>query len=634
MPDPNNPTPEQFGEEFFNSLSALTFNSRPIIESHTSLAMENLDAASEIVKAVEKRIKRAIPSQKLYALYLLDSICKNVGVPYTHLFNINIFKTFTSVYSLVDDPTRVKMIKLFKTWKIPMPITGLTVFQQEQLDRIEQFLIKATASNRPPEQQHNDQQSSRLLNGPLGKDALIFEIDELKNLVNSRRIQMPSDKKASQRFDLLQQLKTIINQPTVIAPQQLEAVQKQLITIREDEINKLNHFKMQQQQQRESAAAAAAAATAPAPLPNFTTAQFQDLMKLVSPPPEQTHINLATSSMYPFQQSQQRTYGNNPTTQDYYNLIKAFTNGQVPTQQQQQYQISQVNDPHQNNSRPSSSVENNNGYKSNVSGLSNLDFLQGLMKKGGTRSGATQQSTNTRNDAQKMNENGQKQYEFQTQLQESTLLGGQQEHLETFDSSVTPLLNPDELISKFDLTQSFINNHVPTSNEIALIYELKPNQCSNCPKRFFDINESKHLKELHLDWHFRTNKKLKESSKNIHNRSWFLSPSKWCEFKEDEIIGPLDNEAESGGLEVNSSTGKKNPLSREELFKKIVSVPEESENEITCGVCTEKLIAKFDEDSGEWVWRNAIKVRGRVLHYSCWIETDGKDNRDRSPERS
>ncbi|GME70747.1 unnamed protein product [Ambrosiozyma monospora] len=248
-------TPEELGSDYLNSLGSLTFNSRPIIQSHTTIAQENPDAASEIVKAIEKRIQRAIPPQKLYAFYLMDSISKNIGVPYTTLFSSNLAKMFTQTYSLVDDPTRQKLIDLFKTWKLPNPVTGMSLFAEDQLEVIEKFLIKATANNRPPSMDRKTNspapsQKSSMAKGQITPEGLIIEIDELTNLVNSRLLQMPNDTRARERFDLLQKLRQIMSSgaANVNEASILEAAKKQLVTIREDEIMKLNAFKLEQQQ--------------------------------------------------------------------------------------------------------------------------------------------------------------------------------------------------------------------------------------------------------------------------------------------------------------------------------------------------------------------------------------------------
>lgn len=112
--------------EYVSELKDLTFNSKSLINTLTMLAGDTPEAASSITAAIEKHILtvrlvsyhlsftpltalcvqairiqcsteklilsshspglQCAPNHKLYALYLVDSIAKNIGVPYTTLF--------------------------------------------------------------------------------------------------------------------------------------------------------------------------------------------------------------------------------------------------------------------------------------------------------------------------------------------------------------------------------------------------------------------------------------------------------------------------------------------------------------------------------------------------------------------
>ncbi|KAK9464330.1 hypothetical protein V1512DRAFT_293435, partial [Lipomyces arxii] len=134
---------EAFGQDYMMSLEELTFNSRPLITTLTTIAQENIQAAEVITRVIEEHIIKCAPASKLPALYLLDSICKNVGSPYTLLFGRNLYRTFADAYTLVNDDIRKKMHELFQTWKMPLPATGQSLFSNEPLRKIESFLNKA-----------------------------------------------------------------------------------------------------------------------------------------------------------------------------------------------------------------------------------------------------------------------------------------------------------------------------------------------------------------------------------------------------------------------------------------------------------------------------------------------------------
>lgn len=132
-------------EHYQQQLSQLTINSRALITELTTLAESHVEHSTEISEMVENRIKRALPQHKLYSVYLLDSICKNIGNPYNVIFGSKLFRIFTETYSIVTDtPTRQHLIDLFKTWVGGKTTAGGELFPLAVLQRIEKFIIQAT----------------------------------------------------------------------------------------------------------------------------------------------------------------------------------------------------------------------------------------------------------------------------------------------------------------------------------------------------------------------------------------------------------------------------------------------------------------------------------------------------------
>lgn len=62
-------------------------------------------------------VAQSPPQIRLFALYLLDSIAKNVGHPYTALFARFIERVFLETYQLVDPQVKVKLEELLGTWR-------------------------------------------------------------------------------------------------------------------------------------------------------------------------------------------------------------------------------------------------------------------------------------------------------------------------------------------------------------------------------------------------------------------------------------------------------------------------------------------------------------------------------------
>lgn len=98
------------------ALQELTFNSKPIINNLTITAGESKSCAEAIARLIEQRIATAGAGQRLPLLYLLDSICKNIGVPYVGHFAGNLAATFLSTYAAVDGQQRSAMMHLLRTW--------------------------------------------------------------------------------------------------------------------------------------------------------------------------------------------------------------------------------------------------------------------------------------------------------------------------------------------------------------------------------------------------------------------------------------------------------------------------------------------------------------------------------------
>lgn len=588
----------EFGNDYFNSLQELTFNSRPIIESHTLLAQENSIYASEIVSAIERRIERAIPNQKLFALYLMDSISKNVGLPYTTLFSKNLLKTFMRTYSLVDDPTRVRLIKLFKTWKIPTALTGLPLFDSRQLDQIEQFLIKATAANNNTNNTNNINNNTGSINAttlskldtppipqslPLNdfykntynddpRLLLVRDIEDLTNMVNSRLIGSPNDEKALQRFNLLNQLKHILLADSNLPTQQLDSVRQQLQSIRNDEMMKLNVLKQIQQKQ-----------------------QQKQQIKSPTPPLLQTVIN------------------NNFNTANAQALFTMMSS--VATQKQQQIQKSPNEIPASLNQLLGGSITNsspspdgNNSFRGSL-GLNNLSFLQNILNKTGTGSASSPPPSSL--SGKLSSTNGGEQIDF---------------------GFIQP--KKEQLISQFSLTESFIQGHKPNNFEIDLLYPKDSSQCSNCSKRFANTYEGHLEKQNHLDWHFRINKRIMPSTGGgVVNRSWYLQSDEWINFTNNPnpTFIQTSTPPTKRNAPVDDFSGfKDNRNEDEKMNDHIVPIPQGASNEVICDVCKELIHGVFDEDTGEWIWKGVISHRGTIRHYICHLETS---KRDRSPQR-
>ncbi|KAL2160220.1 hypothetical protein VTH06DRAFT_1393 [Thermothelomyces fergusii] len=132
-------------EDYRQALEDLSVNSRIEIATLTNIARENASHGLAIAEVLANHIKKAPPSRTLPALYVLDSVVKNVPTPYALYFGPKLYSIFMGAYTKVDNATRRKMDEMLKTWKEPVPgsLSTKPVFPLDQVRPIENALMAA-----------------------------------------------------------------------------------------------------------------------------------------------------------------------------------------------------------------------------------------------------------------------------------------------------------------------------------------------------------------------------------------------------------------------------------------------------------------------------------------------------------
>ena len=129
------------------------------------------------------------PAIKLPPFYLLDSVSKNLGAPYTVLFSSFIAGLFLDSYNVVDDSTRNKMEEMLVTWRTGGP-GGVELFGASAQLNIERAVWGDVASGST---------------GPTQSQVLI-ELDVILAQKTRTIEQNPADVEARNHIEVLQQV--------------------------------------------------------------------------------------------------------------------------------------------------------------------------------------------------------------------------------------------------------------------------------------------------------------------------------------------------------------------------------------------------------------------------------------------
>ncbi|WFD21937.1 hypothetical protein MEQU1_000597 [Malassezia equina] len=220
--DPSMANSAAFEAMFRGHLAHLTFNSKPIITNLTLIAQENAQRMSTVVaKTLDEHILmvgrvsltlQAAPPHRLPALYLIDSICKNIGSPYPELWSPRIVTLFMESYRVVDQPTRRRMEELWATWRDAGP-AGRPLFGENAQQVIERSLF---GSQGAPVRSTGPTQAQ-----------VVANIERMLALKTQAMAHSPNDTAIQEQIETLRELKERIS-GTTTSPEVLSDVQKQL----------------------------------------------------------------------------------------------------------------------------------------------------------------------------------------------------------------------------------------------------------------------------------------------------------------------------------------------------------------------------------------------------------------------
>ncbi|KAK8200643.1 mRNA 3' end processing factor [Zalaria obscura] len=634
--------------DFQDALQDLQINNRFEISNLTIIAKENTEHAQAISRALEKHIKTTSPNRKLPALYVLDSIVKNVGSPYTVYLGKNLYSTFMDAYTLVDSATRKNMEGMLKTWKEPVPGSHDTrpVFAPDVTRAIENALIKARTVFVQQQQQSKAQRppfglpprpGSAYRNTPTPpQNASLFPPPGQQPYQNGYRsqqptpLQYPSHPGTQPTPDLVASLLASINpqDPSRDASnlnqdidnlivrmqsrfaqnpwdQDLQVKLKALLDlqniVRTQQLSPqaMNAIKAQLAQLSAGLAPAVAAqASLPTsawqPPPTPVPQPYQPPAQSVPPPSTQPagpmpaiDTNMLAQLLASTAPGQQK-----PSTPQLHAALPALQNLAPATQSPKPAAAAPAPAPA-------------------PSGNALLDALRaaGIVQA----SSSTPQPPPAAPPAPPLD-----------------LLA----QLKSLGTLPLPLTNtpphphppppgaghpiPPPLL-RVPRTQASLSQ--PSTHFLPSLYAAQPNQCSSCGRRFGATDEGRERKARHLDWHFRVNQRIAEAVVRGMGRSWYLDEMEWIRLP---VSDSSDSAAEEGGDEGGevgvAGTGKGKGEGGLGKQRKWIPAPAAGTTNAACPICQERFEAVWEEEAQEWVWMDAVRVGGRVFHSSCHDE--------------
>ncbi|KAI8928238.1 hypothetical protein BC831DRAFT_412011 [Entophlyctis helioformis] len=624
-------TLESVRQDYRASLADLTFNSKPIITSLTIIAQENIACASVIAQVIADQIRLAPPKQKIPVMYLMDSILKNIGGVYKDYFAKTLVATFTTAYASVDSSDKQRMQKLAGTWKsYPSgPLFSPGVFAQ-----IERLFSSApsgngaaaapppkmatvSAANRPPPSRPVPSRQitppSSKYPSPTGVPASLSSLSALPSL-SSMPIQSlaqlsgqlpsfaapiapaapvapaapaiqapplavgpngPATLLIQQQISMLLQQKrslALLSPNDAANVQQINVLEQLLNVIMTTLLDPATIGQINMQIQAMVAASAPPAAVMP------QTSLAGAPMSTAQPPAPAMLPGLSAAPMLPFPASTMPTPG----------LAQAG----LP----QPPQMPQI--PLANAAALSQFVASSGLQGISPATLAHL-----------TRTDFTRAQTPPVVDISRLAGAMQARTGAPTLVHITMQQPNPVPHSASGTGSPQPpasaLPKPVFRISQEDLVS-------PNPAAISNLYDAMPLQCKQCGIRFAVFPDGKERMSAHLDWHFRQNRRIKDTKKTI-SRNWYVSESEWIEERDAAIT---DKQATAFFGEAEQA--EKKP---EDNAVPVSNIPAQGAKSSKCAICCEPFDKYYDEDMDEWMLRGAVCHDDEFYHQACWDDS-------------
>ncbi|XP_075167263.1 pcf11 cleavage and polyadenylation factor subunit isoform X2 [Haematobia irritans] len=176
----------------------------------------------------------------------------------------------------------------------------------------------------------------------------------------------------------------------------------------------------------------------------------------------------------------------------------------------------------------------------------------------------------------------------------------------------TPASVTTEAIKPIDLSKP---ESIKTRQSAIVATLFSGMQCSSCGVRFPPEQTIKYSQ--HLDWHFRQNRRERDSSRKAHSRKWYYDLNDWIQYEEIEDVDEREKnffDTPQTDIEIMDETS--NQRSTNSPIQSCPAGPDDVDR--ACDMCQEKFEHFYNEELEEWHLRCAIRVEEKTYHPLCY----------------
>lgn len=196
-------------------------------------------------------------------------------------------------------------------------------------------------------------------------------------------------------------------------------------------------------------------------------------------------------------------------------------------------------------------------------------------------------------------------------------------------SSATPEVEDQDagyckLVSGLEikLTTMDLQRDVPLGSLDSIMHRELPLQCKQCANRYPSGPKGQASLDKHLDWHFRQNRRAKDSLVRGQSRAWSSKMDEWVRGGHDDTVPAKrqDNSTAEGGAVAGALTPAQE-AELKEATKAFVVAPSDDPDAATkpCPVCKEVFTPEWSEDEEDFIWKNCVLRDGVYYHGSCYF---------------